>query len=553
MLPTLAPEQAEGGKVRSSLSFPAKRELLAQSASRYQVASRVQKSIILDEFIATTGYARKYAIRLLTHPVPPIAPIKRPRERRYGPVIQDALVLAWHAANDIGAKRLVPFLEQLVPNLERHGHLSLSDDDRAQLLAISPATVDRLLRPLRHGQGRRGMGTTRAGSLLKHQIPIRTFADWDDVRPGFFEVDLVAHCGTSAEGAFLQTLTMTDVATGWTECFPLLHRAEHTVIEALGRVDVLLPFSVFGLDTDNGRGFLNAELLAYCERQAITFTRGRVARKNDQCFVEQKNGSIVRQFVGYDRFEGEHAYYQLGEVYRALRLYVNFFQPSMKLKAKRRQGSSVHRSYDLAQTPYQRLIVAGVLDAAMRRKLDTIVHALDPVRLLRQIETLQDALWRHAIHGSPSSKPSLDSAPAVRFSPHGCGILTEGQPAGVAASDDLVNTSRSKRKYHRATKPRGPRTYRTRTDPFAEVWDEITQWLATHPEQTAKEALEELQQRYPGAYPTCHLRTLQRRVQEWRVRTIVIFNDEWFREDVLAGTTILPSLRLVPAGSTALA
>jgi len=314
MLPTLALKQAEGGKVRSSLSFPAKRELLARSASRYQGASHVQKSIILDEFVATTGYARKYAIRLLTHPVPPIAPIKRPRERRYGPVIQAALILAWHAANDVCAKRLVPFLEQLVPNLERHGHRSLSDADRAQLLAISPATVDRLLRPVRHGSGSRGRGTPKAGSLLKHQIPMRTFADWDDVRPGFFEVDLVAHRGTSAEGAFLQTLTMTDVATGWTACFPLLHRAEHTVIEALDRVDVLLPFAVLGLDTDNGREFLNAELLGYCERKAITFTRGRVARKNDPCFVEQKNGSIVRQFVGYDRFEGEQAYRQLGEL-----------------------------------------------------------------------------------------------------------------------------------------------------------------------------------------------------------------------------------------------
>lgn len=553
MLPTLAPEQAEGGKVRSSLSFPAKRELLAQSASRYQAASHVQKSIILDEFVATTDYARKYAIRLLTHPVPPIGPIKRPRERRYGPVIQDAVILAWHAANDICAKRLVPFLEQLVPNLERHGHLSLSDDDRSQLLTISPATVDRLLRPLRHGERRRGMGTTKAGSLLKHQVPIRTFADWDEVRPGFFEADLVAHCGTSAEGAFVQTLTLTDVATGWTECFPLLHRAQRTVIEALDRVDVLLPFAILGLDTDNGGEFLNVELLAYCEQKAITFTRGRVARKNDQCYVEQKNGSIVRQFVGYDRFEGEHAYRQLGELYRALRLYVNFFQPSMKLKAKRREGSSVHRSYDLAQTPYQRLIVADVLDADTRRKLETIGHALDPVRLLRQIETLQDALWRHAIHGSPPVKPSVISGPAVRFSPHGCGILADGKTADVASSNELVNTSRNGRKYHRAKKPRRPRTYRTRTDPFAGVWDEITQWLAAHPEQTAKEALEELQQRHPGAYPTSHLRTLQRRVKEWRARTIVTFNDAWLREDMLTGPTILPPLRLVPAGSTALA
>jgi hypothetical protein len=346
---------------------------------------------------------------------------------------------------------------------------------------------------------------------------------------------------------------MTDVATGWTECFPLLYRAEHTVIEALDRVDVLLPFAVLGLDTDNGREFLNAELLAYCERKAITFTRGRVARKNDQCFVEQKNGSIVRQFVGYDRFEGEYACRQLGELYRALRLYVNFFQPSMKLQAKRRQGSSVHRSYDLAQTPNQRLLLTNVLDADTRRKLETIADALDPMQLLRQIETLQDALWRHAIHGPPSSKPNSVSAPAVRFSPHGCGIVTEGQIGDAASSDEFVQTGRKGRKYHRVKKPRGPRTYRTRTDPFVEVWDEIIGWLTTHPEQTAKAALEGLQQRHPGAYPASHLRTLQRRVKEWRARTIVTFHEQWLEEDILTGTTTLPPLRLVPAGSTALA
>lgn len=330
--------------MRSSLSFPAKRELLTQTSNRYQTASHLQKSIILNEFVAATGYARKYAIRLLTHPVPPIVPNKRPRERRYGPPIQEALAIAWRAANGIRAKRLVPFLPQLVPRLERHGHLTLTDDERAMLLAISPATADRILQRLRQGERKKGIGTTRAGSLLKHQIPIRTFADWDDAQPGFFEADRVAHCGTSAEGAFLQTLTLTDVATGWTECLPLLYRAQHAVLAALDRADILLPFPIRGLDTDNGGEFLNAELLAYCEQRAITFTRGRVARKNDQCFVEQKNGSIVRHFVGYDRFEGELAYRQLGELSRALRLSVNFFQPSMKQTAKWRDGSSVRRS-----------------------------------------------------------------------------------------------------------------------------------------------------------------------------------------------------------------
>jgi hypothetical protein len=468
------------------LSFSAKRELLIQVARRYQSASHPQKSIILDEFIAATGYARKYAIRLLTHPAPLATTITRPRERRHGPIVQNALIVAWKAANEICAKRLVPFLDQLVPNLERHGHFSLTDAERTQLLAISPATADRILRVVREREHPRGLGTTRAGILLKHQIPVRTFADWDDAPPGFFEADLVAHCGTSAEGTFLQTLTLTDVATGWTECLPLLYRAQHAVLAALNRADTLLPFPICGLDADNGAEFLNGELLAYCEQRAITFTRGRVARKNDQCFVEQKNGSIVRHFVGYDRFEGEVAYRQLGELYCALRLCVNFFQPSMKLKAKRREGSAVRRSYDRAQTPYQEVLAAEVVDADTRDQLATVARALDPVRLLRQIETLQDALWRHAIVGSAPSKPGPLATPAVRFASNACGGEPNGSAAGLTSLAELVAERRRPRKYHRAKKPRAPRTYRTRKDPFEEVWEDVVNWLTADPERTRR-------------------------------------------------------------------
>jgi len=311
------------------MSFLAKRELLARVAPRYLTATSQQKSVILDEFIAATGYARKYAIRLLAHPVPVALPLTRPRERCSGPAVQDALVVAWIAANRICAKRLVPFLPEFVPTLERHGHLVLTDAVRVQLLALSPATADRILRPYRERDASHGITTTRRVLLIKQQVPVRTFTGWDDIQPGFFEADLVAHCGSWADGSFLQTLVLTDVATGWTECLALLHRSQHTVIQALERARTLLPMPLLGLDTD---------LLAYCEREQIAFTRGRVAKKNDQCCVEQKNGAIVRQLVGYDRFEGEHAYRQLAELYRAVRLYVNFFQPSMKLRLKKRAG-----------------------------------------------------------------------------------------------------------------------------------------------------------------------------------------------------------------------
>ncbi len=327
------------------MSFQAKRELLAQTTARYQAARPAQKTKILDEFVAATGYTRKYAIRVLRHPPPVAAAITRPRAPRYGPPVQAALHVAWEAANGICGKRLVPFLPELVPALERHGHLALTDEVRAQLLTLSAATADRFLARARRAAGPRGIATTKPGALLKRQVPLRTFAGWDDATPGFVEADLVAHCGPQASGAFLHTLVLTDVATGWTECLPLLTRSHDAVIGALDQVRQLLPFPLVGLDTDNGPEFLNYELLGYCERERITFTRGRAYHKNDQCFVEQKNGVIVRQLVGYDRFAGAAAYRQLAEVYRALRLYVNFFQPSMKLLEKQRDGSALHRRY----------------------------------------------------------------------------------------------------------------------------------------------------------------------------------------------------------------
>jgi len=455
------------------MSFQAKRELLAQTGSRYRAAPPQQKRAILDEFVAATGYARTYAIRLLGQPsVPPSAPVTRPRARIYGPDVVEALTVAWAAANYVCAKRLVPFLPELVASLERHGHLALSPEVRSQLLTLSPATADRLLRPLRERARPRGIGTTKAGTLLKHKVPIRTFAEWDDVRPGFMEVDTVAHCGTRAEGPYLSSLVLTDVATGWTECLPLLRHGYDDVLRALDQVRGLLPFPLRGLDTDNGSEFLNFPLLEYCERAEITFTRGRAYRKNDQCYVEQKNGSIVRQIVGYDRFEGELAYHQLAELYRALRLYVNVFQPSLKLQLKRREGSRVYRRYDEARTPLQRLLAADVLAEASRARLMALTEALDPVQALRQLHLLQEALWRHAI-ASPQATP----APTVRF------ILPPAAPAGVAVEPSGAVSLRA----HRSPPQRGvpARTSATPTDPFVDEADTIDAWLATQPERPA--------------------------------------------------------------------
>ena len=515
------------GIVRTTMSFSARRELLVRVAPRYREASRKQKTVILNEFLASTGYKRKYAIRLFSFPeIPAANTIKRPRPRFYERAVQEALEVAWCAANCIASKRLAPFLKELVPVLEHHGYLTLNDEVRGQLISISPATIDRILQP-RRCQAGRAMTTTRRGPLLKQQIRVRTFADWEEKIPGFFEADLVSHYGWNLEGSFLYTLVLTDVATAWVECLPLLHRSQHSVIQALDLVRHLVPFPILGMDTDNGSEFLNTELIAYCDREHITFTRGRAYKKNDQCYVEQKNGSVVRQFVGYDRFEGVRGYRQLMELYRALRLYINFFQPSMKLREKHRENSRVHRIHDQSKTPFQRLCASGVLFQDMLEKLSSIHRAIDPVRLLRQIETLQDALWRQAVLPPPTKPSDKSEVPSI-----GHEDLT-GEPVPSNPSIDCVlkPETRIKRKYRRTKAPKAIRWWRTRPDPFERVGDEIRSWLNQNPDRTAKSVLRDLQKRYPGQYGDGQLRTLQRQVQSWRAQSLITFNEAWRQGD----------------------
>jgi hypothetical protein len=302
-------------------------DVIQHLAPRYQQAPRAQKTGLLNECVSVTGYTRKYALRLLNHPEE--ARSQGQRASLYGEEVLNALLAAWTAANHICAKRLIPFLPTLLDALERHGHLHLSQEHRDQLLTMSVSTTDRFLRAQPKLQPR-GLSCTKAGVPLKHQIPIRTSWAWNEAQPGFLEADLVAHCGMRIEGGYLYTLTLTDVATGWTECLPLLHRGAVAVRAALQRAQTLFPFPIRGLDTDNGVEFINEEVASFCEAEHITFTRGRSKQKQDQCFVEQRNRAVVRHMVGYERFAGEPAYRQLTELYRAVRLYVNCFQPSMK-------------------------------------------------------------------------------------------------------------------------------------------------------------------------------------------------------------------------------
>jgi len=318
-----------------------------------------------------------------------------------------ALKLAWEAADRLCSRRLCPFLPELVRVLRVKGELRVVEEAEAQLCRLSPSTVDRMSRRWRGGQPRRGLSTTKPGALLKNAIPVRTFSEWEDTRPGFIEADLVAHCGESAEGFYLTTLSTVDVATGWCEPVAVWGKGQDRVGGAVYNVRKRLPMPLLGLDSDNGSEFINRSLYDYCWRNGITFTRSRSYKKNDSCYVEQKNWSVVRRVIGYDRFSSKEAFKTLDDVYTLLRLYVNFFQPVLKLIGKSRHGAKVHKVYDIAQTPYQRLLKSGVLTEDKQRELANIYGALNPVTLLKQIRQSVEHLWTLAEHPLSAKSTSV--------------------------------------------------------------------------------------------------------------------------------------------------
>ena len=363
---------------------------------RYQKASKEEKTKMLDEFTEVTGLHRKAAIRLLNRVSHPLLNKRRGRKRRYGSAVGEALKAIWEASDRLCSKRLKPFIPEMTKALRRHGEQRIDASLETQLCCLSPSTIDRLLRPYRKPGGRKPLSTTRPGSLLKSAIPIRTFADWKEGQPGFMETDLVAHCGESSEGFYLNTLCAVDVASGWTECLPVWGKWQVRVRQAVHHMRQRLPFTLLGIDSDNGGEFINQCFYNYCRDEKITFTRSRSYKKNDSCHVEQKNGNVVRRLVGYERLDTKASFESLGRVYDLVRLYINFFQPTMKLVSKTRHGAKVHKVYDTAQTPYQRLRQAGVLTEAKKAELAAIYNGLNPVKLLKEINDNLEQLWQTA-------------------------------------------------------------------------------------------------------------------------------------------------------------
>lgn len=388
----------------------AERRILVKNHARlYQRACRQEKTRILDQFVKATGYNRVYAARRLRghgkrqHLGQGVVAqgeaagcFRRGREREYGPELVAPLVKIWENLDYVCGKRLVQGLPGALESLERHGEIELEEEERRKLLKMSAATMDRLLCEKRAEYVLKSRSGTKPGTLLKSQIPIRTFSEWDEGKPGFVEMDLVAHDGGSSQGDYLQTLDVTDIHTGWSEQQAVLNKAQTWVFEGFLRIRSRLPFPLLGIDSDNGGEFINHHLMEYCQREKLTFTRSRPYRKNDNCFVEQKNYSIVRRAVGHGRYVGKKAVEQLNALYALIRLRTNFFLPSMKLLEKRRIGSRVRKKYDEPKTPYQRVLESARVNVSVKKALREEYADLNLAELNRKIRAAQTAIDRLA-------------------------------------------------------------------------------------------------------------------------------------------------------------
>ncbi len=484
------------------MSLNSKKELVMRMKEQYaKTTVRKDKQQILDGLIAATGYKRKYAISLLNSSKPYKEKSTKNRKNTYDENVKDALLTIWNASNRICSKRLVPFIPTMIEVLERNGHMLLTREIKTKLCSISAASVDRLLKQEKDISRGKSISTTKAGQLLKNQIKVRTFADWDEVIPGFMETDLVAHCGGDPGGSFVNTLTLTDIDSTWTECVPLLYRSAENVIKSLSITMEILPFKILGIDVDNGSEFINYALIKFCEDNDITFTRSRAYKKNDQAHVEERNGSIVRRLVGYDRFEGTESWHALTELYSVVRLYVNFFQPSLKLLSKSRSGAKVTKKYDVAKTPHQRLVGNPNISSEIKDMLNKQYKLLDPIVLLAQLKEKQHALWRLGFQ--------ID-----------LNTLTESIEKENSSEVDAKVVEIDKYRKNRKIFKKGDRKCYRRTI-FQDVQEEIELRLQLDPKLPAAELLRELMSNYPNKYSKQHMRTLQRLVKAWRKENLV--------------------------------
>ena len=516
-------------------------ELANAIRGRYMAAAVKNKRRILEEFIAATGYHEKSAIRVLNSPPAPKRRQTRQRPSLYDEAVRGALIVLWEASDRVCGKRLKALLPILLPALERNGHLKLDEQIRPKILSMSAATIDRLLR-----MPKSAMRTKKAPRVVPEphrRIKMRTFADWNEPCPGSMEMDLVAHCGEVNRGSYVHSLVLTDIASGWTEAAPIVVREATLVVETLERIRIGLPFGLQALDVDNGSEFVNDKLIEYCLSHGIELTRSRPYRKNDQAWIEQKNGAIVRRLLGYRRFEGLAAARAITRLYGASRLFVNFFQPSFKLAGKQRDGAKVTKRYHPPQTPCERLLQSDSIPMAAKSKLREISAELDPLKLLEEMRAMQAYLAALADGETPppmsSEPPNLAAFVASLSSAWHVGEIrptfsVEAKPRylrGLERVSALALVPNPTAVPHLATAPistTASANMREKLQPvYAErgharvqalrmVWPIVCRRLEGLPNINAMQLFDELCIQFPGRFTRKQYKTLLRGVNQWR-------------------------------------
>ena len=523
----------------TKMTHTARAELANAIRRRYQSAAAKVKRKILAEFVATTGYHEKLAIRVLNSQATPPRRQTRHRPSLYDEAARAALIVMWEASDRVCGKRLKALLPIPLPALERNGHLKLDETIRPKILAMSASTIDRLLRVPR--KATRFNKPRRVVPEPRRRIPIRTFADWHEPPPGSMEMDLVSHCGEVNRGSYVHSLVLTDIASGWIEAAPLVVREGSLVVETVERIRVGLPFALRALDVDNGTEFVNDRLIEYCLGHGIELSRSRPYRKNDQAWVEQKNGAVVRKLLGYRRFEGLEAARAITRLYGASRLFVNFFQPSFKLAAKHRDGAKVSKRYYPPQTPCERLMQDESLPTAAKEKLREIAASLDPLKLLEEMRAVQAYLVALADGETPphlaSEPPNLAAFVAGLSSAWHAGEIRptfsiEAKPRYLRSLQKLtVQELPSAVAPQLASSPAPipvPAKAPERSQPvYAEpghakvqalrmVWPIVCRRLEGLPNISATQLFEELCIQFPGRFTRKQYNSLLRRVNRWR-------------------------------------
>ena len=353
----------------------------------YKTKSRKEKTKILDEYCSNTELNRQYVFEKLKKVFyGDKTPKKRGRKPKYSKRIKGVLTEIWEVFT-VCAERLKPFIPEAISVLERNNHIHLSNEEKKLLCSMSEATIKRIISEYKQRvHGKFSFSTTKPGSLLKKNIPIQTIC-WDKSLAGFCEIDLVAHCGGSLSGDFIYTLQFVDIKTTWTERKAVMGKSQNNVFQRIKQVRKLLPFDLKGIDSDNGSEFINHQLVKYCNKENIAFTRSRPYMSKDNAHIEQKNWTLVRQVLGYHRFDTHEQLHRLNDLYdNELRLFINFFQPTMKLVEKMKIGSRYKRKYDTPKTPYQRVMLCPDIPQIYKDNLTSLYLSLDPISLKRSIK-----------------------------------------------------------------------------------------------------------------------------------------------------------------------